>query len=52
MPEWWNTPADANSSTAQTQKWPSSATAVRISDLLTKPLNSGNAEIDAAPTMQ
>ena len=51
MPAWWNTPAEANSSASHTQWWPSASAALITIDLLTKPLNSGNAEIDAAPTI-
>ena len=52
MPEWWNTPAEANNNTSQTSQWPSPAAAVRIKDFDTNPENSGKAEIEAAPTMQ
>ena len=52
MPAWWNTPAEANSSSSQITVRCSCATASMISDLVAKPENSGNAEIDAAPTMQ
>src|SRR3990167_5425083 len=52
MPAWWNTPAEANSSTSQITTCPSSAAAAITIDLVTNALNNGNAEIDAAPTMQ
>jgi len=51
MPAWWNTPAEANNSTSQTHPYPSFNAALITIDLLTNPLNSGNAEIDAAPIM-
>jgi hypothetical protein len=51
MPEWWKTPALANSSTSQVQNQPSFIAAARIMPLLTNPENSGKAEIEAAPTM-
>ena len=52
IPAWWKTPAEANRSTSQVSCSPSCAAALMIIDLVTKPLNSGKAEIDAAPTMQ
>ena len=51
MPAWWNTPAAANSNASHTTVWPSWIAAATTIDLLTKPLNKGKAEIDAAPTM-
>ena len=48
----WNMAAEANSSTRKATRCPSCPAAARIIDLLTNPLNSGNAAIDAAPTMQ
>ena len=52
IPEWWKTPAEANNSTNQVNQYPSWAAAARIMDLVTNPENNGNAEMEAAPTMQ
>jgi hypothetical protein len=48
----WNTPTLAAMSAIQVQKWPSYIAASTVMPLLTKPLNNGRAEIEAAPTMQ
>ncbi len=52
IPAWWNTPAAANRRTSHTHMWPSSMAAAMTMDLETNPLNSGKAEMEAAPTMQ
>src|SRR6516164_10208785 len=48
-PVWRNVPADARSSRNPTQYLCSSNPAATIMDLLTKPLNNGNAEMDRPP---
>src|SRR5689334_4110048 len=48
-PVWRNVPAEASSSRNPTQYLCSSNPAATIMDLLTKPLNKGNAEIDRPP---
>ena len=52
MPEWCKTPAEANNNTNQVMVQPLLAAAVKVRDLVTKPLKSGNADIEAAPMMQ
>ena len=52
IPAWCRTPADAKSMKNQTRRMSPSAAASMTMDLLTKPLNSGKAEMEAAPTMQ
>ncbi len=52
MPAWWKTPAEANCRMSQTSASFSCPAALMIMDLLTKPLKSGKAEMEAAPIMQ
>ena len=51
MPACSSTPAEAKRSTSQTIGCPSNAASMTM-DFDTKPEKSGNAEMDAAPTMQ
>jgi len=52
IPAWCRTPAEAKSIMNHTSRRSPRAAASMTMDLLTKPLNSGKAEMEAAPTMQ
>ena len=52
IPACSTTPADANSNRIHNHPCPPSRAAAITMDLLTKPLNRGRAEIEAAPTIE